>query len=386
MSRFADVVIVGAGVIGCSAAFHLAQAARAGDARLGGRRVVVTEKGATGSGMTKRSSALIHTHFSDATQARLALASLRYFQNWKEVVGGNCGFTQTGLAVVGGAADAANLRDQVTQLQATGANTRIVTREELRELQPAVHVDDLTLAAYQSEAGFADPMATTQTLAARAKAMGVDFRTGTLVKSIRVERASVVGIDTTTGALEASTVVVAAGPWSDHLLRPLGVEIGIRAARMQVAFFDRPSELKRGHAAFLDATTGAYFRPHTFGLTLGGLSTPPTDSVNPDHFDETIAREFVAEVQQHIAARLPAMAQARFVRGHAGVYDISPDARPVVSRVPGITGLIIATGFGGTGFAIAPAVGACIAELVTDGEARTVDVRAWQFARFSEDI
>jgi sarcosine oxidase subunit beta len=336
--------------------------------------------------MTKRSSALIHTHFVDETTARLVLASLRYFQNWKEVVGGNCGFTQTGLVVVAGTADAADLRDQVTRLQGIGASTRIVTCEELQELQPAARVDDIALATYQPEAGFADPMATTQLLAARAKALGVEFRTGTLVKNIRVERGRVVGIDTTTGTLEASAVVIAAGPWSDHLLRPLGVEIGIRAARMQVAFFDRPSELRRGHAAFLDATTGVYFRPHTFGLTLGGLSAPPAESVNPDRFDETIAREFVAEVQQHIAARLPAMAQARFVRGHAGVYDISPDARPVMSRVPGILGLVIAAGFGGTGFAIAPAIGACIAELVTDGEARTVDVRAWQFARFSEDM
>jgi sarcosine oxidase subunit beta len=76
------------------------------------------------------------------------------------------------------------------------------------------------------------------------------------------------------------------------------------------------------------------------------------------------------------------MAHARYVRGHAGVYDPSPDGHPVLGRVPGIAGLFVAAGFSGIGFALAPAVGECVSELVADGEARTVDVRALGIARF----
>ena len=376
MTTFADVVIVGAGITGCSAAFHLAQRK--------GTRVIVIEKGAIASGMTKRSGALIRTHFADEPQAQLALASLRTFQNWKDIVGATCGFTQTGLVTtVGDAASAARLRDQVEMLRGIGVNTQTLAQNELRDLQPAARVDDVTLAAYEPEAGYANPVEATQTLAARAKDLGVTFKTGTYVKSILVERGRVYGVDTTVGQIETLTVAVMAGPWSDRLLEPLGAAIGIQSLRAEVAFFDRPPELKAGHAAFIDTITGAHFRPHTFGLTMAGVTAPqPEPLKTPDQFDETISRERVADVQQRVAARLPALAQARFTRGHAGVYDMTPDGQPVLGNAPGIHGLIVAAGFSGNGFTLAPAVGACISELIADGEARTADLSAFRLERF----
>ncbi len=375
MSVFADVVIVSAGVMGCSAAFHLA--------RNKGPRVLVIEKGAIASGMTKRSGALIHTHHLLEAEATLALASLRSFQNWKDLVGGSCGFTSTGLVwTVAGEEDAAALQTQVAMLTQVGIKAQIVSPDELRELQPAARVDDVASAAYEPEAGYADPVATTQTLASRAKDLGVTFKTGTYVKSVLVDHGRVFGVDTTVGKIETLTVVVMAGSWSDQLLKPLGLELGLESRRAEVFFFDRPLELKGGHAAFIDSITGAHFRPHTFGLTMGGLSAPQTEALKtPDHFDETVSREAAADVQRRIATRLPAMANARFVRGHAGVYDMTQDGRAVIGRVPGIHGLIVAAGFSGTGFALAPAVGACISELITDGEAQTADLGAFRVDR-----
>lgn len=379
MNQIADVVIVGAGVLGCSTAFHLT--------RLDRTRVIVVEKGSLASGMTKRSSALVRTHYANEAEAQLALKSLRYFQNWRGMVGGSCGFTQTGLAiVVRGDSSASELQKNVAMLQSIGVNTQIASSDELRDLQPNARVDDVTLAAYEPEAGFADPVATAQAFATRAKEKSVVFKTGTLVKSIRVEGRRVIGVNTTIGAIEAPVVVVMAGPWSDRLLKPLGVEIGIQNERAQIAFFDRPPELKAGHSAFLDYMTGAYFRPHTFGLTLGGLIAQKTESPsNPDQFDESVSPEVVSDVQKRIAARLPAMANAKFLRGHAGVYDSSPDAHPVLGHVPGITGLIVAAGFSADGFTMAPAVGAGISELIADGAAHSVDLTPFRFTRFQEN-
>jgi sarcosine oxidase, subunit beta len=375
MNRIADVIIIGGGIIGCSTAFHLARRKRE-------KRIVVVEKGSVASGMTKRSGALIHTNYPHEPEARLAFAGLRFFQNWKEHVGGSCGFTKTGLVTIArDPADVMRLERRAAQMRAIGADIQTLTVNELHAIQPAARVDDIALATYEPDAGYCDPIATTQSLVARAKDWGITFQTGTLVKSIRLANGRIAGIDTNAGALEALTVIVAAGPWSDHLLAPLGVEIGIRSTRAQVAFFDRPSELKSGHAAFDDWATGTHFRPHTFGLTMGSLNSPVDDMINPDHLDEDVAPGFVADVQNRIAARLPAMAQARYVRGHAGVYDMTEDLRPVISRVPHIPGLIIAAGFNGKGFAVAPAVGACIAEMVEDGEASTVDVRELQIRR-----
>jgi sarcosine oxidase subunit beta len=379
MSRIvSDVIVIGAGIVGCSTAFHLAQRKSV--------RVLVVEKGPLASGMTKRSGALIRTQFAHPVEARLAVASTQFFQNWKESVGGTCGFSKTGLVVTAQEeTQAAQLRAQVAQLQALGANARIISRGELRDLQPATRVDDVALAAFEPDAGFADPVLATQTLAARAKELGATFKTGTMVKGIRVDYGRVIGVDTNIGLIESLNVVVAAGPWADRLLKPLKAEIGIRAQRAEVAFFDRPADLKAGHCAFEDWTTGAHFRPHTFGLTMGGLNAPPSnDETNPDSFDESVSPTFVADVQQRIAARLPAMAHARYVRGHAGVYDMSPDSHAVLGRVPGVIGLFVAAGFSGIGFALAPAVGACLAELIADGEARTVDVRALGMERFGK--
>ena len=375
MSRVVcEVVIVGAGVMGCSAALHLS---RRRDAR-----VIVVEKGSIGSGMTKRSGALIHAQYRDEIETRLAHTSLRDFQHWKELTGASCGFTQTGCVSVAGEKDVATLRAQASQLQRIGGKTQVLAPMELRELEPNARVEDLALATYEPEAGYADPVLATQTLAARAQESGVTFKTGTQVKNIRINAGRVVGVNTTTGEIDALTVVLMTGPWVDRWLQPLGVSIGIQNTRAHVVFFDRPAELKSGHAAFIDWTTGAHFRPHTYGLTMGGLNTPQAEEKNLDHFDESVPADFVADVRQRIAARLPTMANARYIRGHAGVYDTSPDARPIISRAPGVDGLFVAAGFNGTGFALAPAVGACVAELVTDGEARTVDVSGLGLVRF----
>ncbi len=365
MKHIADVIIVGAGIAGCSAAFHLA--------RQGNPRVIVVEKGALGSGMTKRSGAMIYAHTAHYPEAQLAAASLELFQNWEHQVGGHCGLTPTGFAVVASERDAAQVRANVTQMLRAGIHAQTLAPDALRVQQPFARVDDLALAAFEPDAGFIDPMLATQSLAARAKDRGVEFRTGTLVKSIRVENGRVAGVTTTTGTLDALTVVIMAGAWSPHLLAPLGVELAIRAARAQVMFYERPAELKSGHIAFDDWTTGTHFRPHPFGLTMGGLDTA-SDNANPDQPDETIAPSHIADVQQRIAARLPAMAHARYLRGHAGVYDLTPNARPIISRVPGMPGLIVAAGLGRQGMTLAPAIGACVAEMIADGEAHTADI------------
>ncbi len=362
-----DVLILGAGILGCSVAFQLAQQR--------GTRVIVVEKGSLASGATKRSGALIHAHHADETTARLAHASWNYFQNWQTIVGTSCGFTQTGLIITAGQSAETKLRGEIERQTQMGITSKRIAPAELKELQPHAHIDDVAIAAYEPDAGFVDPLAATTTLATRAKELGVNFKTGTLVKNIRVQMNRVCGVDTTVGEIDALTIVVAAGAWTDRLLKPLGVQVGIQSIRAQVAFFDRPPELKAGHAAFIDYITGAHFRPHTYGLTMVGLNTPANAETNPDAFDENVPNDFVNEVRQRLAARLPAMTNARFIRGHAGIYDVAPDNRPIISRVPGIAGLMVAAGFGGAGFAVAPAVGACVAEIITQGEARMVDVK-----------
>ncbi len=369
MSRLiADVVVVGGGIIGCSVAYHLAQRR--------GARVHVIEKGSLAGGMTKRSGARVRTLLAHPTEARLAIASVKFFRAWKEHIGAPCGYTPTGSVVIAPAEQAAQLRALTEQVHALGGKVHTVTPEELCQLQPGVRVDDVALAAYDADAGFVDPLVATQTLAARVKALGGTFHTGTFVKEVRVEYGRVAGVETSIGRIESLNVILCAGAWTDQLLRPLGIELGLRTPAVSLAFFERPAELKAGHLAFDDWSTGVSFRPHSFGLTMGTLESRDGDDVNCDAFDDTVSAAWIHTVHQRIAARLPALAQARYLRGHRGVYDVSPAGHAIVGRVPGTSGLFVAAGLAGIGLTIAPAVGACLAEMVLDGEARTVDVGA----------
>jgi glycine/D-amino acid oxidase-like deaminating enzyme len=125
MNSVTDVVVIGAGIVGCCAAFHLAQM---------GKRVTVVEKGSIASGMTKRSGALVHAFFSDEPTARLAMHSLSGYPNWKNAIGGDCGYNQSGLVVtVPRDADAEQLKKNATMLGGIGVNSRILSPEGVRE-------------------------------------------------------------------------------------------------------------------------------------------------------------------------------------------------------------------------------------------------------------
>jgi sarcosine oxidase, subunit beta len=371
-SSSANIIVIGAGVVGCSIAFHLARA----DAR-----VRVFDKGGICAGMSARSGALVRMHYTFAPEAELAWKSHRYFRNWSEIVGGRCGFVETGFAVVVDERNATRLRANVTMLQGVGVTTEVVTAAELRKFEPHVFVDDVALAAFEPRSGYADPVATTESLADAAKRHGAEFLTNTAVARIIHSGGRVTGVvDGAERVHEADAVCVVAGPWTDAMLGPLGVKIGIQSERAQIAFFKRAPVLK--HCIYIDTIAGSYFRPHGGDLTLAGLGGWKAEAeANPDDFRESNDDDFVAAVRERLAKRIPAMADAPYSRGHAGIYDVSPDARAVMGPVPGLEHLFVAAGFSGTGFKTAPAVGASMAELILTGTSATVDLTPFSFER-----
>jgi sarcosine oxidase subunit beta len=367
-----DVIVVGAGVVGCSLAFHLARS-RA--------RVIVVDKGGICAGMSARSGALIRMHYTFAPEVELAWKSLSFFSNWREVVGGDCGFVRTGFALVAGDDNGARVRRNVAMMKNLGVDVELCDGAEMRKIDPSVNIDDVALAAYEAQSGYADPVAATKSLAEAAERRGAVFVLNSPVDQIMVEDGRALGFRTANGqTFSAGAVCIAAGPWTDGLLAPLGVRIGIKAERAQIAFFRRAATTR--HLAYIDCIAGSYLRPHDSDLTLAGLGEwRPESDADPDDFRETNDAEFIAEVRRRLAHRVPAMNHASWERGHAGIYDVSPDSRAVLGRVPGIDGLFVATGFSGTGFKTAPAVGAAMAELILNGCSSTVDISPFAFDR-----
>jgi sarcosine oxidase, subunit beta len=375
MQTGATVVVVGGGVMGCSIAFHLAER---------GVDVLVLERGTVCSGMSARSGALVRMHYTNQPEARMALASLGYFQDWRERVGGWCGFTVTGAAVLVGPGEGQRMRRNVAMLRAIGVDTETVDPADLAADHPELDLDGVELAAVEPGSGYADPVATTFAFASRAVDLGARIGQGVAVRGLAVAGDRVVGVDTDDGRVGADAVVLACGPWVDPLARTAGFELGISPERSQIAFFRRPWAARR-HPVVIDGVLGTYFRPHGGELSLLGVEAGHHIGVEAiDREVEGYDQQVVAPALGRLAGRVPAFAGAPFARGHRGVYDTSPDSRAVLDAAPGVGGLFVAGGFSGTGFKKSPAVGACMAELVTLGAAATVDIHPFRLGRFAE--
>ena len=368
-----EAIVVGAGVVGASVAFHLAER---------GVDTLVLDSEGPAAGSTARSGALIRAHYPTALETELAWESLTgYFERWDERVGGGCGFTRTGFAYLVGEENVEALKHNVAMQREVGVETGIVGPEGLREIDPSLRTDGLTLAAYEPRGGYADPVATAVGLLRAAQALGARFerrRATALLHSGEKIR----GVHTTQGPIEAETVVLAAGAWSVSLTGGVGFVLPIRPARVRVALFERPYELPT-HLTLIDATQGFYARPAAERATLVGsrdslewLPTPDEPTPEPDG-------AFVADVSRKLARRVPALGGAPYRSGRSGILDMTPDGRPILGPA-GPEGLFLAIGWSGTGFKKAPAVGAELARWVTDGAAKRPELGDYRLTRFEE--
>jgi glycine/D-amino acid oxidase-like deaminating enzyme len=375
MSEGADVVVVGAGVTGCSIAFQLALR-RAG-------RVVIVDKGEVGFGGSGRSSALVRMHYSFPGEVQLAVKSLEIFKAWPEIVGRPGDFRATGFVRLVPPGEADRLRLNVEMQRRLGVNACVIGPRELQELEPDWNVDDVVAAAYEPDSGYGDGAGAATDFLARARELGVAYRPRTRVTRFRVERGRVTGVETEQDRLEAPTVVAAAGPWLRPLLREAGFDLPIENEFHQVAILKNPPGLRGRGVACIDSLTSLYYRREGRDMTLVGAfyGRRPCD---PDDFPEAAAEEPLAEMAVGIARRVPLLAEAGIVQGITGVYDMSPDARPLLGELPGVAGLFVAVGFSGMGFKISPAVGVVMAERILDGRARTVDIEPFRPGRFAE--
>jgi glycine/D-amino acid oxidase-like deaminating enzyme len=375
----ADVVVVGAGVIGTSIAFQLA--------RLGAGKVVALDKGAVGGRASGRSGALVRTHYTCVDEARIALAALPWFEEWGERVGGDCGFTPTGFLQMVAARDRPTLRHNVALLREIGVDTRLVDAAEIAELQPELCLADGELAAYEPRSGYADPVATTLGFASAARRLGATVAPGVAVTSLMTAHDQVTGVQTTAGRINTPTVVLANGAWCTSLLSPLGIELSLTPIWAQVTFLARPTSLPAGpdgHLTIIDRANGCYLRPQGDDLTLLGLSAyrRPLDDLDMDRPEEE--PEFAALARRQASRRIPALAAAPRVRGHGGPLDVTSDRRMVLGPAPELAGLFLAVGMSGGGFKKAPAIGACLAELIVAGETSTAPIEPFRLTRFAE--
>ena len=377
LPRTAGVVVIGGGVIGLSTAFQLA--------KRGLRDIVVLERTFLGSGATGKSGALVRCHYANVPEARLTHESQRIFRGWDEEVGaGSPGFAPIGFLQVVAPEHEERLRANVADQQAIGIDTRVVDRTELREIEPFLYADDLTVAAFEPGSGYADPNATLQGFAEAARNLGVRICEETPALAVRTAGGRVSGVETATGTIATDTAVIAAGSWADRLLRPLGVDLDLEPVRTQVVLFRWPAELAgRGHRVVIDAVNRSWLRPEGASCTLIGAERSVMTS-DPDDLDESVDAAVIPSSRRALAARFPVFANAVMRGGWSGTYMRSPDGHPIIDQIPSVPGLWVMTGDSGTSFKTAPAIGVCLAEWITEGAPRLVDLTPFRSTRFAE--
>jgi glycine/D-amino acid oxidase-like deaminating enzyme len=379
MPRSAEAVVVGGGVVGAAIAFNLA--------RLGMSEVVVLEKGSLAAQASGRSGALVRAHYTNKHEVRLALSALPWFENWAEMVGGDCGFVRTGFLQLVQERDLEKLRQNVEMLRRLGVETRLVDRLEISELQSDLVTSEGELGGFEPRGGYADPIATTRGFAAAAERQGVEVCEGARVDALRVRGGRVEGVETADGPIAAPIVALANGPWAEALVRPFGVSLPIYPTRIQLAVYSRPPSLPRGragHLTLIDRAHGYYLRPEGEDSTLFGLSGYHRPLEDLDNLPAEVEADFLDLALRQVRKRIPAYREARFLRGQVCALDVTEDGRAILDRVSGVEGLFLAVGMSGTGFKKAPAVGACIAELITTGQATTAPIAPFRLARFAE--
>jgi sarcosine oxidase subunit beta len=377
MAETADIIVIGAGVQGASLAFHLARR---------GSRPLVVERGAVAAGATGRSSGLVRMHYDLMSDARLALASLPWFEAWDELVGaGACGFTVTGFVQLVGPEKADRLRANVADLRRVGVVTEVVDAQRIRDLIPALDVADGELGAWEPGSGYADPTATAAGFLRGAMNAGARLIQGAEVTAIPTDGGRVAGVDTTKGAFRAPIVIIAAGGWARRVAALAGVALPISVWRHDVAYLGEAPRIAIPFPAVIDDVNAMYFRPEGRELILVGLEDHTASDGSPDRETWSVEPGFDERAAQRIVRRMPAVAEGSFRAAHSGQDGLTADERPILGPVgqDGPDGLWLDCGHSGTGFKTSPAVGLSLAEWILDGEPRTVDIRPYAFGRFA---
>ncbi|MCG7594543.1 FAD-binding oxidoreductase [Mycobacterium sp. PSTR-4-N] len=374
----ADVVIVGGGLEGCAAAWALAER--------GITDVAIVERSTVGSGMTGKSSGIVRCHYGVSSLAAMAAVGLEVFEQADEIFGTDIGFRQTGYIVGVGEPNVDALRKSLAAQRAVGVDTEEIDHAEVARMWPVADLTPFAAFGYEARGGYGDAYQTAQAFATTARAAGIRLRQGCAATGLIQSGDRVTGVALADGTeMSAGTVVVATGAWTQPFLARYGVEVPIRVVREQIVLIDPGVDLGPV-PVFSDLVSLQYVRPETGGeILFGNSDLSDAQTADPDNYLNRATEEFVDITVDKVGTRFPGLPDAVITSSYAGCYDVTPDWNPVISRT-GLDGLVVAAGFSGHGFKIAPAVGRLVADIVVDGHSRDPRIPAADFrlSRFAE--
>jgi sarcosine oxidase subunit beta len=360
MSTSHDVIVIGAGVVGCSIAWHLAA--------LGARDVLVLDRLQIGAGTTAQSSGILRTHYSVPENVELARRSFAAFEHFADYVGDaeaasglvKCGY----LIAAPEGARLAPLRASLDQQRAMGIELQLLDAAQAAERLPICRFDDAALIGYEPQAGFADAYLVATGFARAARRRGVRFMEGLAVQRLVRTAGRITGVETTQGRLHAPLVISAQNIWSRELEDWTGLAMPLKPERHRVFALEGPQPYTHAMPVYKDLGSPGMLYCRSYGgrqmLVSEGIAGEVLQQ--PDIEPGDIPMDAVIEVGLQVAERFPSYEAAGLAASWTGVYDVTPDWNPVLGRLEAVPGLLLAFGFSGHGFKLAPAVGRLLAQ------------------------
>ncbi len=355
-----DVIVIGAGVIGSSVAFHLA--------RLGAGRVLVLDRLQVGAGTTSQSSGILRTHYSVSQNVELALASWQVFNNFAAYLQddeASAGLVKCGYLIASPPGPKLQaLRSALQGQRQFGITVQELDAAQAHSLLPIARFDDAALIGFEPEAGFADAYLTATAFARGARRLGVTIMEGVEVQQLLHTQGRVTGVQTSKGSFRAAVVVSTQNIWARDIERWTGITSPVIAERHTVLALQGPLPYTYQMPVYKDLGSAGMLYCRSYGGVQMLVSEGTAGQVlpAPDNEQGDVSMDHVVGVGTQVASRFPSFETAGLASSWTGVYDVTPDWNPVLGRLPGMQGLVVGYGFSGHGFKLSPAVGRVLAQ------------------------
>ncbi|MBI3150599.1 MAG: FAD-binding oxidoreductase [Chloroflexi bacterium] len=370
----ADIVIIGGGVMGASAAYHLAKRGVAA------QNIVLLEKeDYFGTGATGRCAGGVRYQFSTEINVRLSIESLPMIERFKEEIGQDVSYRQCGyLLVATNEKEAAVFKHNVEMQNRLGVPTQLLGGDEVRARLPLMKFDDAIAGTFNQKDGTVDPNSVVMGYVNAAQKMGVKAISGAEVIGITVSRGNVEEVQTSLGGIKTRTVLNVAGPWSSQIGKMAGVEIPVIPLRRQMFTTNPLKQVPEDFPFVIDFAKSLYFHREGEGLLIG-----MSNQNEAPGFDQNVDEDFELVNLEAAIERMPLVEKASRASHWAGLYEVTPDAHPIYGATD-VGGFFLCTGFSGHGFMHGPVSGKLMSEFILDGKFSSLDVSMLDLKRFEE--
>lgn len=354
MKDRADVVIIGGGVTGCGTAYNLA--------KKGVTDVVLLERNFLCYGATGRCGGGIRQQFTTEANIKLAMESVRLFEGLSQELGIDIEYDQGGYLIITYEDEVDQFKKNVKLQNKMGLKSKFIAPEEAREIVPLLNIEPIAGATFCQTDGHANPFKVVQGYARKAEEMGVEINKFTEVIGIETEDDQITAVETNKGTIKTDTVVNAAGAYSRNIAAMLGIDIPNKPYRHEILVTESVEHVL--DPMIISFKTGIYFSQQKCGAIIGGIGDPE----EPSSYNISGGLRFLKRMARTMMELVPAFGHLNVLRQWAGLYDVTPDAQPILGWTDGVDGLCQANGYSGHGFMIAPKVTELIAELIVDGK------------------